>query len=80
MRVLIQPSREGRDLFQILRTDGWVLEVGLNDAIVAEHPGIADEPTARSRLHRLGLLTSNRLRIEFLPAAGGLTSAPEPAG
>src|SRR5262245_11060313 len=68
MRVLFQPLRECPDLRTVLRADGWSLEGARNDAVLAEHPGVADEDAARSRLHRLDLLTSAGLRIEFLPA------------
>jgi hypothetical protein len=67
MRVSFQPLHEWRDLQNVLREDGWLLEDEADKAIVAEHPGVTDAPAARSRLHRLGLLISCRLRIEFLP-------------
>ena len=72
MRILFQPLRECPDLRTVLRADGWSLEGARDDAVLAEHPGVADEDAARSRLHRLDLLTSAGLRIEFLP---GLASS-----
>jgi hypothetical protein len=68
MRVLFQPFRGHVELKRILQTDGWTLESGQDDAVLAEHAGVTDEAAARSRLDRLGLLTSGRLRIVFLPA------------
>ena len=68
MRVLFQPVRGRVDLQRILREDGWTLEGGGGDSFLARNPGVPDEAAARSRLHRLGLLTSPRLRIVFLPA------------
>ena len=67
MRVLFQPLRRRFELGRILRADGWTLEAGRDDAVLAEHPGLADEADARSRLDHLGLLTSSGLRIDFLP-------------
>jgi hypothetical protein len=69
VRVLFQPFRGRVDLGPLLQADGWTLEAGRGDAVVAEHSGLADEAAARSRLDRLGLLTSGQLRIDFLPAA-----------
>jgi hypothetical protein len=68
MRILFQSFPEWIHLGRILRADGWVLEAGRHDGIVAEHPHVPDEAAARSRLDRLGLLTARRLRIEFLLA------------
>jgi hypothetical protein len=68
MRVLFQPFRGHIELRGVLRADGWTLEDWRDDTFLAMHPGVADEVTARGRLHRLGLLISQGLRIEFLPA------------
>jgi hypothetical protein len=67
MRVLFQPFRWRVDLRRILQADGWTLEGGRGDSFFAENPGVPDEAAARRRLNRLGLLTSPRLRIVFLP-------------
>jgi hypothetical protein len=67
MRILFRPQRPWQDLRRILLSDGWTLEGSTDGVIVAEHPHVGDEPAARSRLHRIALLTSGRLRIEFLP-------------
>jgi hypothetical protein len=66
MRISFEPLSGRLDLRQVLRADGWTLEGDLRESLVAEHPDATDATTARGRLHRLGLLTSNRLRIEFL--------------
>jgi hypothetical protein len=68
MRILFEPFRGHVELVRILRADGWTLVAWRDDAVLAEHPGVADEVAARSRLHHLGLLTSGRLRIDFLRA------------
>jgi hypothetical protein len=69
MRVVFQPFRRHVKLKQILQADGWTLDAGRDNTVLAKHPSVADEAAARSRLHRLGLLTSGQLRIDFLPAA-----------
>ena len=71
MRVRFQPLREWGDLRRVLRADGWVLEGEPPAAVVAEHPNATDQPAARGRLHRLGLLTSGGVRIEFLLGVEG---------
>jgi hypothetical protein len=78
MRVHIQPVRRPEELLRLLRRGGWKLEEAGADRWTATHPQAADQSTARSLLHRLGLLTSAGLRIEFglrggegRPAAGG---------
>jgi len=54
----------------ILVRDGWViLGAERQDELDATHPQVGDEGTARIRLHRLGLLTSRSLRIDFFPRA-----------
>jgi hypothetical protein len=69
MRVLFQPFAARVELKRILLADGWTLDAELTDTVLAEHPSVDDEAAARSRLHRLGLLTSGRLRINFLPTS-----------
>jgi hypothetical protein len=65
MNVWIKPLIPSPHLEEILANDGWELLVESDHAIFANHPEVPDEPTARSRLDRLGLLTSRRHRIEF---------------
>jgi len=68
MKIHINLLRSA-DVFQeTLRQDGWVVSaVERTDELEATHPQVGNEDTARSRLHRLGLLTSGSIRIEFLP-------------
>jgi hypothetical protein len=54
-------------LRDVLRADGWSLEGPAAGTFYASHPRADDQPAARSLLHRLGLLTSSGLRIEFGP-------------
>jgi hypothetical protein len=70
MRVYFQPLGRHAGLRRILQADGWLLKGDRGDAFLAEHPGVADQAAARRRLDRLGLLTSSRLRIAFLPLVG----------
>jgi hypothetical protein len=68
MHVRIQ-SLQGSEAFAVaLRKDGWAVEPGQGDTLRARHPEAPDESAARSRLHRLGMLTAGWLRIEFCHA------------
>jgi hypothetical protein len=67
MRVRIELVRGAAGLGELLRADGWRLEGAVAGPIYASHPEADDEPSARHRLHGLGLLISGRLRIEFEP-------------
>ena len=58
-------SQRGR-LQETLHNDGWQLEHARDEAVYARHPQVADEGAARTRLYRLGLLTSGALYIEFI--------------
>jgi hypothetical protein len=65
MDVRIQLLRRSDHCRTALHTDGWELEAADTDVLCARHPLVEDERAARSRLYRLGLLTSAFLRIEF---------------
>jgi hypothetical protein len=65
MHVHIHPLQPSPTLPTIFRDDGWTLEAEQNGDLRARHPQAPDERAARSRLLRLGLLTSCSLRIEF---------------
>jgi hypothetical protein len=54
-------------LRDLLQANGWVLGGPGAGPLLASHPEAIDQPSARSRLHGLGLLTSGRLRIQFGP-------------
>ena len=68
MHLRIQLLRDPDDLRHALRRDGWKLEAGRQDTVVASHPAVPDEVAARDRLQHLGLLTSSCLRIDFCRA------------
>jgi hypothetical protein len=70
MRVRFELGRDADGLRELLRSGGWKLEETTSGTFYASHPGAGDQPSARSRLHQLGLLTSPRLRIEFGPLQG----------
>jgi hypothetical protein len=65
MHLHIQLLRDPDGLRGVLRRDGWKVRTGPHEAVVAVHPDVPDDAAARARLHRLGLLTSSSLRIEF---------------
>jgi len=57
------------DCLDSLHQDGWEILTGEDDKeIEVTHPQVTTEGAARIRLHRLGLLTSRTLRIEFWPS------------
>src|SRR5262249_15910786 len=66
MQILLRCLWTWAELPQILRADGWLLRQLPDGAVLAECPDVTDEQEARLRLLRLGLLTSNRLRLDFL--------------
>jgi hypothetical protein len=72
MKVHFRFLRHAGELQQELRNDGWKLERDRDDFLLGRHPEVSDERAARSRLYRLGLLTSRSLCIEFrnLPERG----------
>ncbi len=65
MDIHFQTQGTARDLRPLLRRGGWRLDGGGPDDFHASHAAANDHPAARDRLHRLGLLTSSRVRIEF---------------
>jgi hypothetical protein len=73
MRVFFQPFHGRVDLRRVLQADGWTLEGGQGDTFLAQHPDVADQAAARSRLDQLRLLTSAGLRIHFLPASADIS-------
>jgi hypothetical protein len=65
MKVHLRFLRQASMLQEALRNDGWKLEPEKGESLCACHPDVPDESSARSRLHRLGFLTSPALWIEF---------------
>ncbi len=52
----------------MLEESGWRVEQDGADSYTASHPDVEDQPAARNRLQKMGLLTSNQVRIEFRPS------------
>src|SRR6516164_776292 len=65
MRLRIQLLHQREAVKDCLQRDGWNLEGESRDTLSACHAAVGSEPAARRRLHKLGLLTSANLRIEF---------------
>jgi hypothetical protein len=65
VRICIEVLRNHLTLRDDLARDGWRQRDVTATAIDISHPAIQDEESARSRLTKLGLLTSNNLRIGF---------------
>jgi hypothetical protein len=57
--------RDAATPLQALRGDGWQLQSEPGGVVLGTHPDVANEATARERLHALGLLTSRALLIRF---------------
>ena len=64
VRICIEVLRKHLTLRDDLARDGW-LQDGAETGIDVSHPEVLDEESARSRLAKLGLLTSSTLRIGF---------------
>ncbi len=65
MKVQIQMLKRVPRLRERMRRDGWKLEFQNDESLVACHPQVQDSDDARQRLDRLGLLTSQAMRIHF---------------
>lgn len=65
MRVHFEILRDCEQLPSLLTRDHWTIEQEPDDSLLAWHPDATDMVSVRSRLHRLGLLTSGSLRIEL---------------
>jgi hypothetical protein len=76
VNVYFQILGPGPDVRTPLAHDGWEVEQQARDVLRASHPSVTDEEEARERLHRLGLLLSASLRIEFGPAQKSLSPPP----
>jgi hypothetical protein len=65
------------DFRDSLLEDGWVILADKgNEELDVAHPEVTNERAARARLHRLGLLTSGAIRIEFRPSRPGAIADP----
>jgi hypothetical protein len=66
VNIRVELLGQARRVRDALSRNGWALS-GLGNRVIATHPEVPDEGTARTRLNALGLLTSGSVRIEFLP-------------
>jgi hypothetical protein len=67
MFVRLELLNQANGIQEQLARDGWKLERQADENWLARHLSVQDEPAARLRLAHLGLLTSGRLRIQFIP-------------
>ena len=67
MHVKIELLRQSEPILAALRKDGWEMAFG-QDGVGASHTQAPDVSAARRRLHGLGLLTTESLRITFCHA------------
>jgi len=67
MKLYLQVFRRNKEVLKRLQRDGWELGSLLPNSLWARHPSVASGAEARRRMHRLGLLISAAVRIEFLP-------------
>jgi hypothetical protein len=66
MNVHFRLVRGISQLREWLIDEGWRLAVDGPTLLTASHPEVRDQRAARTRLLEMGLLTSSRLRIEFV--------------
>ena len=69
MKLYLQVLRSNKEVLERLHHDGWELGSTSPNSPWARHPSVASGAEARRRLHRLGLLISPAVRIEFPPTA-----------
>jgi hypothetical protein len=67
MHLSIETLRAFEGLDDLLARDGWRVERPRSNRLLAWHLEAQDEPSVRSRLHKLELLTSSSLRIHIEP-------------
>ena len=70
MKLFLQVLRRNKEVLERLHRDGWELGSISPNSLWARHPSVASGAEARQRMHRLGLLISEAVRIEFPPTAG----------
>jgi hypothetical protein len=68
MNVQIRVLCEAPTLVERLKRSGWIVECEADGCMVVRHREVSTSAQARERLHRLGLLTSTGLLIDFAVA------------
>jgi len=71
MRLQLRVLDQSRTLRHVFQKAGWRVDSAQGDTFYVSHARIASEAEARTELHALGLLTSQRVRIEFCPWSVG---------
>jgi hypothetical protein len=66
MKMHIESVRHAGSLKEQLVREGWRVDNAQGGGFLISHGEIASELDARQRLQRMGLLTSGKVRIEFL--------------
>ncbi len=66
MRMRIETGSHSIAVKEQLEREGWRVDQSRDGKMTATHTGIVDEPDARQHLQEMGLLTSSKVRIEFV--------------
>ena len=77
MRLRLRLLDEAATWRELFEQAGWHVDWAEGANLCVSHARVASEADARRRLHAMGLLTSNRVRIEFCPAAWSPSQAGE---
>jgi hypothetical protein len=72
MNLLVHLSSISENVLSAFRKDGWKLIGEGKGQVLADHPEVHDEASARERLNHLGLLVSRSLKIDFEQFPNGL--------
>jgi hypothetical protein len=65
MHLFIHVASASENVLSAFRDGGWKLRGEGKGQVLAEHPLVSDEATARERLNEMGLLVSRSLGIDF---------------
>jgi hypothetical protein len=68
MKMHIEAQSHAAALKDQLERDGWHVDQRQDGSMLATSRDVIYEPEARRRLDHMGLLTSSRVRIEFVVA------------
>ena len=66
MRMHIETNSQPEIVQEQLEREGWHVDRKQDGSMLATNQQITQEPEARRRLDQMGLLTSSRVRIEFV--------------
>jgi hypothetical protein len=65
MSLFIHLSSISENVASAFRKDGWKLTCKGGRQVLADHPEVCDEASARERLNHMGFLVSRSLKIDF---------------